>query len=267
MVVQLAQQLEARVHELTEELISSAAVISSVEARLAAAEATSLAALQDRRKAEDRSAAAEHAIEAEVQRRLATAGADRSRWPPEALQAVQAAEAKVRIAVVQASDVVMGRGEADRRLEECQEQLRRWQERVECSDVEVSAARAEARLAVSALERQLKTLEAELQKERQRGRAGSGHESVGLRNGRHRGGGAAGCGVAMVGAGGVDMGYLRGVLFSLLAAVAAGKTQERDALLPVVGMLVGASPLECKELQQQLAAGPSLLDFSLWPQR
>jgi hypothetical protein len=272
--VQLAQQFDARVNELTEELISSAAVISSIEARLAAAEATSLAALQDCCDAEVRSTAAEHTIEAEVQRRLQAVGADRSRWPPEALKAVQAAEAKACIAVVQASDAVSGRRETERQLKECQGQLRRWQERVECADVEVSAARAEARLSMLALERQLKTLEVELRKERQRERRSSGHEAT-LKNGRcHNGllgsierGVSTGNGVSLVGKGGVDVGYLRGLLFSLLAAVAAGKAQERDALLPVVGMLVGASPIECKELQQKLAAGPSLLDFNLWTQR
>ena len=60
-----------------------------------------------------------------------------------------------------------------------------------------------------------------------------------------------------------DVAQVRGVLFKLLKAVAAGRAQERDALLPVVGMLVGASPAECRDLQQRLSSGG--LFGPLWP--
>ena len=44
--------------------------------------------------------------------------------------------------------------------------------------------------------------------------------------------------------------YVRGVVMKLLAAIAGGRATERDALLPAVGMLLGASPQECEQLQQ-----------------
>lgn len=47
----------------------------------------------------------------------------------------------------------------------------------------------------------------------------------------------------------VDVPYLRNLLMKLLEAIAAGKANERDALLPVIGMLVGASPGECDSLK------------------
>jgi hypothetical protein len=48
----------------------------------------------------------------------------------------------------------------------------------------------------------------------------------------------------------MDVPYLRNLLMKLLEAIAGGKANERDALLPIVGMLVGASPEECDSLKQ-----------------
>lgn len=50
--------------------------------------------------------------------------------------------------------------------------------------------------------------------------------------------------------GSIDVPYLRNLLMKLLESIAAGKANERDALLPIVGMLVGASPGECDSLKQ-----------------
>jgi TolA-binding protein len=45
---------------------------------------------------------------------------------------------------------------------------------------------------------------------------------------------------------------------SFLQALAAGRTTERDALLPVVGMHMGASPAECLEMKRLISSGSAL---------
>jgi hypothetical protein len=52
---------------------------------------------------------------------------------------------------------------------------------------------------------------------------------------------------------GVDLQYLRNVLLKFLEAVAAGRTAERDALLPAIAALVQASPAEYHVMKRVLA--------------
>ena len=67
--------------------------------------------------------------------------------------------------------------------------------------------------------------------------------------GQNRGGG--GEGVQKVG--GVDLVYLKNVLLKFLEAVVAGKTAERDALLPAIAALVQATPVEFQTMKKVLA--------------
>jgi hypothetical protein len=53
--------------------------------------------------------------------------------------------------------------------------------------------------------------------------------------------------------GGVDLVYLRNVLLKFLEAVVAGRVGERDALLPAIATLVGASPAEYATMRKVLA--------------
>eukprot|EP01026_Neomeris_dumetosa_P031539 TRINITY_DN25001_c0_g1_i5.p1 TRINITY_DN25001_c0_g1~~TRINITY_DN25001_c0_g1_i5.p1 ORF type:complete len:886 (+),score=217.23 TRINITY_DN25001_c0_g1_i5:115-2658(+) len=62
--------------------------------------------------------------------------------------------------------------------------------------------------------------------------------------------------------GGVDLVYLRNVLFKFIEALATGRQSERDALLPVIATLVQAGPQEFKELKksiQEVGATQSVL--------
>lgn len=56
----------------------------------------------------------------------------------------------------------------------------------------------------------------------------------------------------------IDVPYLKSLLMKLLEVIAAGKSNERDALLPIIGMLVGASPGECDSLKQLFVSKSSL---------
>jgi hypothetical protein len=127
---------------------------------------------------------------------------------------------------------------------------------------------AEGKLAVAECQRQLRAVEAEL---------AAGEVSLrrsaerGVNNQQHiamngwRGGGGLPRTMSLMEGGAVDVDQLRNALFGLLGAVAAGQSQKRDALLPVVGMLVGASPQECKELQQRLSGTSSSMLPQFWP--
>jgi hypothetical protein len=66
--------------------------------------------------------------------------------------------------------------------------------------------------------------------------------------GRRGGGGEVGQKV-----GGVDWVYLKNVLLKFLEAVVAGKTAERDALLPAIAALVQATPVEFQTMKKVLA--------------
>lgn len=145
-------------------------------------------------------------------------------------------------------------------------------------DRDVQAAKAEARLVQSSLEQQLKRVESELtacQDSRRRLEAAAAAaaapappgRSPRQPNGRHAppgAGGASSAGVreslslddlhrassAAEGGGSAPSApYVRGVVMKLLGAIAEGRASDRDALLPVVGMLLGASPAECEQLQ------------------
>lgn len=278
--MQIVEQLEGKVQQLTEELIGGAAAIAAVEARAAAAEADALSSLQARRTAEEHAAALRRRVADEVAAQLRAAGSDRDRWPPAAVQEVRAAEAKCAVAASRVNELEASCSELQGRQRDSEAQLQRWQERVRSADVEVSAAQAEAQLTVTALEKQLRGVEDELSASKARARqyASAGRDCVSAQVGSPTGattwggGGSDGAGLAggmslsLVEGGAVDVAQLRGVLFGLLGAVAAGKAQERDALLPVVGMMVGASPAECKQLQQQLTQSWSggVLE-SFWP--
>jgi hypothetical protein len=67
------------------------------------------------------------------------------------------------------------------------------------------------------------------------------------------GGGAAAAGPGRDKVAGVDLQYLRNVLLKFLEAVAAGRTAERDALLPAIAALVQASPAEFHVMKRVLA--------------
>ena len=60
----------------------------------------------------------------------------------------------------------------------------------------------------------------------------------------------------------MDAQYLKSVLTKFTAAVAGGRAAERDALLPVISAVLGASAAEFRALQ--LAAAPPDLLSSVW---
>lgn len=154
------------------------------------------------------------------------------------------------------------------------------QECVADRDRDVEAARAEARLVQASLEQQLRRVESELtacQDARRRLEVAAATAAAPapsprpLPNGHRRNGAggaaaapgvreslslddlhrASGAGESGGGAGGkANTPYVRGVVMKLLGAIAEGRASDRDALLPVVGMLLGASPQDCEKLQQ-----------------
>jgi hypothetical protein len=54
--------------------------------------------------------------------------------------------------------------------------------------------------------------------------------------------------------GGVDLVYVKNVVLKFLEAVMAGKTAERDALLPAVAAVLQATPAEFGAMRRVLAA-------------
>lgn len=115
------------------------------------------------------------------------------------------------------------------------------------------------RLHTAALEQQLRQLQTEVAARRTDARRGpgGGANSVSLpaRHG-HRGSGPA----ALTGG---SMG-VKQAFMDLVKAIAAGHPAERDALLPLVGMQLGASPVECLEMTRLMAAGSRAGTVRLW---
>lgn len=134
--------------------------------------------------------------------------------------------------------------------------------------------RLEARQQVAPLQRQLKQAEAEIVtchgqmrrlEEQLRGSALALKGSASDRNLKSQASLCAGLLSAPSGGGEagmpVDMVYLKNVLIKFLQAVAASKQQERDALLPVIGTLLGTSPQEFLQLKSAVAAGPVVSSY------
>lgn len=141
------------------------------------------------------------------------------------------------------------------------------QDLLDAATREVTAVRLESKRQTAPLERQLKQAEAELGtchgqirrlEEQLRGSAlalkgnGGADLCAGLLSAPQRtSGGSGGGGLP------VDMTYLKNILLKFLECVAAGRLQERDALLPVVGTLVGATPTEFVKLKKLVSTAPS----------
>lgn len=279
---QLTKELEAAKARVEDEVIATVHIATQLEGRLRQAKQDADLAQQQAQQAQQRANQAEQSVEAETDRRLASIGSDRTRWPAPAREEVLRLEKKQQAlsSMLEALQHSLSEESEGRQAEalaraDAQERCSAADEHLSKLEWESNQANASLQRKVTLLQQQLDDMrqaaaEAEQERDRlaftrRRLPSRSSFGSLGPNTPKRGGGSLRGAGAFDDDSGtptangshrehmdGVDIVYLKNVLLKFVDAHAHGRTQECSTLLPAIAALLRATPLEYRILKDTL---------------
>lgn len=282
---QLTKELEAGKARVEDEMIATVHIATGLEARLRQAKQDADLAQQQAQQAEQRANQAEQRVQEEAERRVASIGSDRTRWPAMARDEVLRLEKK-QLAMSTMLEALQRNLEEECEGRKAEAAARTSaQDRCSAADERVTKLEWESNQAAASLQRKVTLLQQQLEDVRQaaadaeqerdrlalsqhRIRSHSSFGSLGPNTPKRGSGSLRGVnirpfdddsGTPTANGGhsrehmeGVDIVYLKNVLLKFVDAHAHGRTQECSTLLPAIAALLRATPLEYRILKDTL---------------
>ncbi|KAL0020506.1 hypothetical protein WJX79_001917 [Trebouxia sp. C0005] len=282
---QLTRELEAGKARVEDEMIATVHIVTGLEARLRQAKLEADLAQQQAQQADQRANQAEQRVQEEAERRVASIGSDRTRWPAVARDEVLRLEKK-QLAMSTMLEALQRNLEEECEGRKAEAAARTSaQDRCSAADERVTKLEWESNQATASLQRKVTLLQQQLEDVRQAAadaeqerdrlalsqrkiRSNSSFGSLGPNTPKRGSGSLRGVnnrafdddsGTPTANGGhprelmeGVDIVYLKNVLLKFVDAHAHGRTQECSTLLPAIAALLRATPLEYRILKDTL---------------
>eukprot|EP01025_Chloroclados_australasicus_P025050 TRINITY_DN25062_c1_g1_i1.p1 TRINITY_DN25062_c1_g1~~TRINITY_DN25062_c1_g1_i1.p1 ORF type:complete len:851 (-),score=158.34 TRINITY_DN25062_c1_g1_i1:584-3136(-) len=271
---QVANQLESARLQAEQELLTTAKMVTVLEEKLREVQQGSRSAQLRAEEAEQKVALIESDIDARVRQLVEESGKDPSRWPQGAQTEINRLQTKLDTLQTLINSL---QGQLEMETSQLNEQVslkEALHRKIEAVEQRATVREQQALQMVVEVERKLNETERQLQDYRQHidvlqeendrllmqksmTRNSSGVMMKGggsihdIADGFSQNGDGYQDGIRNR-IGGVDIIYLRNVLFKFIEALATGRQSERDALLPVIATLVQAGPREFKELKKAI---------------